>query len=49
MNFDHKELQLIMFICMFRKIQIGIDECEAEGTGDLYRKAASLLRDYTNE
>lgn len=44
-DFDIKELQLIIFLCMDRANIIGKEECEKEGTADLYRHACSLLRD----
>lgn len=41
-DFTLKELQLIMFLCFKRKSIVGDEECEDEGTADLYRKTCAI-------
>lgn len=48
-NFTKKEIQLIAFLCMQRKHIVGFEECEQDGTADLYRKACAELRDTDDE
>lgn len=46
---NEKDIQLIMFLCFQRKSIVGLDECDQEGTSDLYRKCCAILRDEKNE
>lgn len=48
-EFTTKELEHIIFLCFSRKQSVGIEEAEQEGTGDLYRKIAAMIRDDGNE
>ena len=43
-DFTKDELELIIFLCFQRKYIVGMDECDQEGTSDLYRKTCSILR-----
>lgn len=45
-DFDIKELQLIIYLCIERISIIGLEESEKEGTVDLYWHACALLRNY---
>ena len=42
-DFDPQELQLIIFLCIQRQSVVGIEECEKEGTSDLYNHAWALV------
>lgn len=48
-EFTKEELQLIIFLCFQRKSVVGMEKCEDEGTGDLYRKTCCMLREDNNE
>jgi hypothetical protein len=48
-DFTKEELHLITFLCMQRKAVIGFDDCENEGTLDLYNHASDLIRNYDEE
>lgn len=48
-DFTLKELQLITFLCFHRKSIVGGDECENEGTADLYRKTCAIIREIKDE
>lgn len=48
-DFTMKDIQLIAFLCMQRKHIVGLNECEQDGTADLYRKACSQLRENEDE
>ena len=48
-DFKKQDLQLIAFLCMQRQNIVGIDQCEEEGTTDIYRKTCSQLREDNDE